>query len=475
MQTTLGEDPVSRCLARAREQLALGDDGAAERAYLEALRLGGANFESLNDLGVLAHRRGRRTAARLAHERCLQLVPGSPIAHVNLGNILLEEGAGAAACAHYRSALATDPGFPPAHRGLARAYDVDGDRRASSHWRLAGEGGYRRLPNRGVGPGLPILLITSARLGNMSTEPWLDDRLFDAHVIEAEHFPEGAPLPAHALAFNLIADDDLCADALTRAREIAARSPTHVLNPPNRISATGRIESARRLGALADVETPLMLPVTRESLAKKSPFGYPLLLRAPGFHAGRHFLRVERREQLPDALATLPGEALLAMSVLDARGADGYHRKYRAMAIGGAWLPLHLAISSDWKVHYFSAEMAARGKHREEERRFLEDMPGVLGPRGRAALQGIAETVGLDYFGVDFAIAPNGGLRVFEANAAMAMLDPPEDAIWDYRRAPLAAARAAARRMLTSAALASASRPLNLRASRRDSVFAYEG
>ena len=451
----LGDDPVTLCLARAREQLALGDDEAAERAYLEALRFDGASFEALNDLGVLAHRRGRRSAARLAHERCLQLVPRSPIAHVNLANILLEEGAGAAARAHYLSALATDPSFPPAHRGLARTYDVDGDPRASAHWRLAGEGGYRRQPHRGVGPGLPILLITSARLGNMAIEPWLDDRLFDAHVVEAENFPKGAPLPAHALALNLIADADLCGDALQRACEIAARSPAPVLNAPTRIAATGRIESARRLGALTDVETPAMRLVTRASLIEKSPFGFPLLLRAPGFHAGRHFLRVERREQLPAALAALPGEALLAMSVLDACGTDGYHRKYRAMAIGGAWLPLHLAISRDWKVHYFSAEMTAHVEHREEERRFLEDMPGVLGSRGLEALQSIAETVGLDYFGVDFAIAPDGRLRVFEANAAMAMLDPPEDPIWDYRRTPLAAARATARRMLTRAALGS--------------------
>jgi Tfp pilus assembly protein PilF len=448
-------DPVSLCLARAREQLALGDDEAAERAYLDALRIDGASFEALNDLGVLAHRRGRRTAARLAHERCLKIVPQSSIAHVNLGNILLEEGAGAEARAHYRTALAVDPRFAPAHRGLARAYDVDGDARAGQHWRLAGDGGYRRLPHRGVGPGLPVLLITSAKLGNVATAPWLDDRLFDAHIIEAENFPASERLPAHAVAFNLIADADLCADALNRAHEMAARSTAPVINAPARVAATGRIESARRLGALADVETPEMRLVTRQKLIETSPFGFPLLLRSPGFHAGRHFLRVETSEQLPAALAKLPGEMLLAMSVLDARGADGYHRKYRAMSIGGAWLPLHLAISGDWKVHYFSAEMAAGAEHRDEERRFLEDMSGVLGRRGCAALTAIAETVGLDYFGVDFAIARDGRLRVFEANAAMAMLDPPEGSIWDYRRAPLAEARAAARSLVTRAALAS--------------------
>ena len=64
-------DAAMASLARARTRLALGDDDGAERAYLEALGFDSENFEALNDLGVLAHRRGRRTAARLAHERSL--------------------------------------------------------------------------------------------------------------------------------------------------------------------------------------------------------------------------------------------------------------------------------------------------------------------------------------------------------------------------------------------------------------------
>ena len=446
-------DPVAPCLARAKERLALGDDEGATSAYLDALRLGGENFDVLNDLGVLAHRRGRRTAARLAHERSLLLRPDSPIAHVNLANILLEEGARALARAHYLSALEADPDFRPAHRGLARGYDFEGDRRAEAHWRLADDGGYQRRAKRGVGPGLPVLLIASARLGNMPFSPWLDDGLFDAHIVEAEYFPRGAPLPPHVLILNLIGDADLCADALQRAAEIAASSGAPLLNPPAAVAATGRLDNARRLAALPDVETAEMRLAARSSLTAAVPETFPLLLRAPGFHAGEHFLRVARREELPAALAAMPGGEVIVMSPLDARGRDGRHRKYRAMAIGKKWFPLHLAVSSDWKVHYFSADMEARAEHREEERRFLDDMPHALGPRACAALEAIAEMVGLDYFGVDFALAPDGALRVFEANAAMAMLDPPPEPMWDYRRPALAAARAAARAMVVNAAL----------------------
>ncbi len=445
-------DSIARWLALAEERLALGDDDGAERAYLGALRFG-EDFDALNGLGLLAYRRGRRTAARLAHERSLRLRPNSPIAHVNLANILFDEGAADEARAHYLAALDAAPGFAPAHRGLARGYDAESDPRASEHWRLADEGGCQRRAKRGVGPGLPVLLIASVQLGNMPTSPWLDDGLFDAHVVEVEHFPVGAPLPPHALAFNLIADADLCGDALRRATEIVAMSDAPLLNAPDLVAATGRLDIARRLGALPDIETSVMRLTTRAELLAAPPVAFPLLLRAPGFHAGRHFARVERREDLRAAVEALPGEEAIVMSVLDARGRDGYHRKYRALAIGGKWYPLHLAASPDWKVHYFSAGMGSRAEHREEERRFLDDMPRALGPRACAALEAIADVVGLDYFGVDFALAPEGRLRVFEANAAMVTLDPSDDPMWDYRRGAIADVRAAARTMTVNAVL----------------------
>lgn len=186
----------------------------------------------------------------------------------------------------------------------------------------------------------------------------------------------------------------------------------------------------------------------REDIEKLDSAAFPLLLRAPGFHTGQHFLRVETREDALQATATLPGDELLAIEFLDARGPDGLARKYRVMCIGGALYPLHLAISADWKVHYFSADMLDREAHRAEERLFLEDMPAVLGPRAMAALAHIAETLGLEYAGVDFALDADGALLLFEANATMLINPPAPEPVWDYRRRPAARALAAARKLL---------------------------
>jgi hypothetical protein len=298
---------------------------------------------------------------------------------------------------------------------------------------------------------VPVLLLVSARGGNIPTQQILDDRVFAVSALYAEFCDPAQRLPEHALIFNAIGDADLCGEALACAEEIVKRSAAPVVNPPERVRLTGRAANAARLAALPDVTVPMIRVYAKSDLAT-AELRFPLLLRAPGFHTGRHFIRVEQREDLAAAILQLPGDELLAIEYLEARGADGTARKYRVMIIDGALYPLHLAISADWKVHYFTADMAANAAHREEERRFLEDMPGVLGAHAVAALGAIGKSLGLDYAGVDFGLAPDGALLFFEANATMVINPPDPNPVWHYRRAPIQAALDAAKRMLLAKA-----------------------
>ena len=134
-------------------------------------------------------------------------------------------------------------------------------------------------------------------------------------------------------------------------------------------------------------------------------------------------------------------------------------RKYRVMFVDGTLYPLHLAVSADWKVHYFSADMARNAAYREEEQRFLVDMPGVLGARAVRALESIRDALGLDYAGVDFGLGQDGSVLLFEANATMVVFPPGPGAMWDYRRPAIDRVIAAASRML-EARLGRNSRPL---------------
>jgi hypothetical protein len=50
--------------------------------------------------------------------------------------------------------------------------------------------------------------------------------------------------------------------------------------------------------------------------------------------------------------------------------------------------------------------------------------PTALGERAMAARDEIRSKIGLDYFGVDFALAADGSVLLFEANAAMVVIRP---------------------------------------------------
>ena len=182
-------------------------------------------------------------------------------------------------------------------------------------------------------------------------------------------------------------------------------------------------------------------------------FTFPLLLRSPAFHAGQHFELVNSAGDLPQTLAALPGAELYTIAFCDARGHDGWVRKYRVVFIDGEPYPIHLAIGRAWKVHYFSAAMAESPEHREEERHFLNDMETILGGVGMEALGAINDAMQLDYGGIDFGHDRAGRIIVFEANAAMAIHPPPVDARWDYRRQAHRLAIAAVRSMLVNRAV----------------------
>jgi hypothetical protein len=92
--------------------------------------------------------------------------------------------------------------------------------------------------------------------------------------------------------------------------------------------------------------------------------------------------------------------------------------------------------------------MTGNAGHRDEERRFLEDMPSVLGTRAIAALERIRGILGLDFGGIDFALAPDGSVLLFEANATMVVFPPGPDPLWDYRRGVIDRVLEAATRML---------------------------
>jgi len=284
----------------------------------------------------------------------------------------------------------------------------------------------------------------------------LSSRVFKKYLIATEFYDAETTLPPHQLVVNAIGDADSAANALAGAETVLLHTDAPVINRPAAIRETGRCQIAERLSGVQGVITPKIAALSRELLeSSEAPlrlarlgFEFPLLLRTPGFHGGENFLKVESLDELPVAMASLPGDDLFVIEYLDARASDGKSRKYRVMMINGELYPLHVAVSHNWKIHYFSADMESSSEHRAEDADFLTNMSDVLGPRGMNALREIQRRLGLDYGGIDFSLNAKGDILLFEANATMVVLPPGTDKRWDYRRPAIERICMAIRQML---------------------------
>ncbi len=428
---------------------ALDRKAQAQAAFIDILRRHPTHFSALNEFGTLLAAQGAIDAACRVYAEAILHHPDNPMARVNLGNLLLRANRHTEARAHYEAALRADPDHAGAHQGMGAVLSDEGDREAAAAHFAKGFRGHAvsALPYRGEGPPIPLLQLVSSGGGNIPTAPFLDDCVFLTTVVVADHLDPATPLPGHALIFNAIGDADLCQPALQAANRITATANVPVINDPCAVMKTGRLDIATELAHLPGVVTPKVLQVARSrlggggALLADNGFTFPLLLRSPGYHTGRNFVLVENADGLAAAVADLPGDELLVIEYLDARGEEGNARKYRVMMIGGKLFPLHLAISRNWKVHYFTSDMADQPDHREEEMAFLADMRGVLGDKAMTALAAICGRLALDYAGVDFGLNGNGDLLLFEANATMVIASPPDnDPRWAYRHGAISAA-----------------------------------
>ncbi|MGH6715337.1 MAG: tetratricopeptide repeat protein [Bradyrhizobium sp.] len=431
-------------IERAALLSALNRRDEAKLAFIAILRKAPTNFDALNQFGALLTEMGAIDAACRVYAEAILHHPQNPAGHVNLANLLLRATRYQQARAHYERALAIDPDHAPAHQGLGAVLTDLGDRAgARQHFRKGFCGhAISTLPYRGDKPPLRLLQLVSSGGGNIPTAPFLDDTCFETTIVVADHLDPSARLPQHRLIFNAIGDADLCEAALEAACRLTATGSVPLINDPRAVMKTGRIGCANRLRAVPGVRTARTVAIARDVLAGAGGasalaalgFTFPLLLRSPGYHTGRNFILVDRAADLAAACFGLPGKELLAIEYLDARGEDGNARKYRVMMVDGDLYPLHLAISREWKVHYFTSDMAQDADHRAEEAKFLQDMAPAIGEKAMRALSRIRDLLGLDYAGIDFGLDPEGTLLLFETNATMVVARPNDDARWAYRR-----------------------------------------
>jgi tetratricopeptide (TPR) repeat protein len=429
----------------------------AKMIFLEMIKIEPTHFGAWNNLGRLLFETGYTSAAHTAYTAAVTYHPHEATAQVNLGNVLLDMGDLSTAEKHFKIALDLNSELTGAHQGLASVLHRLGKEDESLYHR---ERGFAKQPlstlaYRGGGKPVQLLILASALEGNIPWRLLIDRDVFQTTVIAVEYFDGQLPLPSHQLIFNAIGDADLCQNGLEIANRLIKASPSAVINRPEAVLQTGRLMNAKRLINLAGVIAPRMALVSKKDiisghaldLLAQNEIAFPLLLRAPSFHGGNYFVCVENQNALNSAFEELPGENLLVIEFLDCRSEDNLFRKYRIMAINGAFYPIHLAISPQWKVHYFSSDMADNEEYRNEENAFLNNFSSFLGPSAISALEKICQKIGLDYCGIDFGMDKKGNILLYEANSTMVIAPPTNESRWDYKRTAINQALAAAKRM----------------------------
>jgi Tfp pilus assembly protein PilF len=434
-----------------------GDREEAKSLFLEILKARPSHYGAWNNLGKLLFETGYTSAAHTSYSAAVTYHPKEPVAHLNFGNVLLHMDDLDAAKKHFEIALVIDPSQFEAHQGLSSVLQRQGDEGVATYHRDIGFGGraLSYMDYQGQEEPVPLLILASSIGGNIPWRFLIDQGLFQTTIIATEYFDIQLKLPSHQLIFNAIGDADLCHKGLDIATRLIEMSGAPVINHPNAVKKTGRLMNTRRLAGVSGVIVPRMVRLTKmeilsgsamEKLAQEQMM-FPLLLRAPGFHGGNYLERIDVPEALKSTVEKLPGENLLAIEFLDSSLQDGLFRKYRVMSINGALYPIHMAISSGWKVHYFSSDMEDNKDYRDEERIFLNDFAALLGSNTISALSCIGQTLGLDYCGIDFGLDQNGKVLLYEANATMVLNVPTHEKTWDYRRMPIENALAATKKL----------------------------
>ncbi len=438
------------------------DHEQAKALFLHILTIMPDHLHAWVNLGILLFETGYTLAAITAFSAAINYHPQCATAHAYLGNVLLYRDELATAKEHFDVAITLDPGMTEAHRGLSSIYKRLGNDEKSTKHRHLGcrDHAVSILPAYTNTEPIQLLVLASAHEGNIPWRLLIDRSMLHSTILLVEYFD--GPLPCHQLVFNAIGDADLCREALEKSIDLLRTSQVPVINSPEAVLNTRRIVNASRFTALPGVRSPRMHLIAKAVFYDKqevlSQYAYPFLLRSPGFHGGNHLARITNSNDLQSAFKELPGENLLLIEYLDSRSPDKLFRKYRIMFINGLLYPIHMAISTNWNVHYFSSEMDEKEAYRSEEASFLNDFKGHLGENVTTALMHISLALDLDYCGIDFGIDENSKLLLYEANPTMLINPPTHEKKWDYRREAASSALSAARNMfLERAALSDSS------------------
>lgn len=287
--------------------------------------------------------------------------------------------------------------------------------------------------------GLRLLMLMTP--GDLAANTPLDCLLENSDIDLVFYYvspgaPLAAPVPAHDVLIVAIGESEETRSLLCSLEQALIDWPKPVINAPQHIPATGRAVASALLQNAPGLRIPPALRANRQVLLAIAQgearlptlFGdcdFPVILRPVGSHAGRGLEKMDCHGEIAAYLSRVDGAEFYLSRFVDYSGKDGLFRKFRIALIGGVAFACHMAVSSNWMIHYVNAGMYDDARKRAEEACFMAHFDDFA-RRHRPALDAIYKRTMLDYVCVDCAETPDGRLLVFEIDHAMVVhaMDP---------------------------------------------------
>lgn len=269
----------------------------------------------------------------------------------------------------------------------------------------------------------------------------------DRHSLRQRRRPELHP---YRVILNLITDPDQNPKTLENLKKLLRGYSGQVLNRPESVIRSTRDQVAKLLDGTPGLIAPKVVRVRNArpdpvaGAIERTGMRFPLIVRLAGTHTGIIVGLFDDMDELRAAI-TQPGEHIV-IEFVDFRSEDGLYRKYRAFFIGERIIFRHMLVSDTWNVHASDRTrfMADRPDLLAEEQALFEKGEDAFPAGAMQTLAAVRDRMPLDYFGMDFGIAPDGQIVLFEANATMNFFPFMTDPRFDYVRQCIAPSRRAA-------------------------------
>jgi glutathione synthase/RimK-type ligase-like ATP-grasp enzyme len=231
---------------------------------------------------------------------------------------------------------------------------------------------------------------------------------------------------APSLIFNQIADPDTHKGALERCWQLCSQVNSPVINRPETIMKTTRDRVSDLLHGIPGVTMPRTIRFNPESpdeifdRAESEDFGWPFIIRVAGDHGGKSMTRVTCPEDRP-ALHAYPfdGRDFYLTEYVDCKNEAGFYHRERLIVINGEPVLRGSLYDQDWMVHGASRSFMLTQESWEEEYARAATLENEVIPRAEPAIREITKRLGLELYGIDCSLNPDGTMIVFEANANM--------------------------------------------------------